>query len=254
MKDKQIVYLKLNEIKKSRTPLRFDPCPYELKRLVASIKACGVIKPLIVRINENSEYEVISGNRRLVAAALAGLSSVPCIVKRKDNLSSLILAICENTSGVNLNFFEEAEALYLLQSKYKLSVNDAAQKVGLSPSAFKFKTALLGLSSLVRQRIKAADLGEDYARLLLKLPENSRETALDKIIAENLSLTEADKLVAKLLTPPKTKFTKAVISDPRLFSNSLNKMVDTMKLSGINAVSEQYETENGIEYKITIPK
>lgn len=254
MKDKQIVYLKIKEIKKSRTPLRLNLYGNELKRLAASIKACGILKPLIVRINENSEYEIISGNRRLDAAALAGLSRVPCIIKRKDNLSSLVLAICENTTSLNLNFFEEAEALYLLQSKYKLSINAAAEKVGLSPSAFKFKTALLNLSSPIRQRIESVSLSEEYARLLLKLPENARENAIEKIIAESLTLSDAEKLINKLLSPPKTKFTKMVIGDVRLFSNSLNKMVDTMKLSGINAVSEQNETKESIEYKVIIPK
>lgn len=254
MKDKQIVYLKTSEIKISRTMLRSSICPYALNRLASSIKSRGIIEPLLVRINENSEYEVISGNRRLAAAKQVGLMSVPCIIKKADALLSHLWAFCDNTYRERLTPFEEAEALGELVSRYKLTQNTAAQSVGLSPSAYSYKTALLKLNMPIRQRLDASDLGEDYARLLLKLPEDMREEVLDKIIMEKLCFADAEKLIQKLLTSPKSRFVKTAIGDVRLFANSLNKMVDTMKLSGINAVSEQNETKESIEYKVIIPK
>ena len=254
MKEKKILYLKVNELTKSRTPVRTDCDDIGLNKLAASIKAFGVINPLIVRINEKSEYEIISGNRRLEAAILAGQAVIPCIIQKSDNLSSLVLSICENTSFKNLNFFEEAEALYTLVSRYKLSVEKAALKVGLSPSAFNFKISLLKLNSVLREQILSANLGEDFARLLLRVPEDLRESLLDKIILEKLSFSDAEKEAERMLDAKKSLFSKAVIKDARLFKNSLNKMVDTMNLSGIKVVSETYETENGIEYRVTIPK
>ena len=184
MKEKKILYLKVNEIKKSRAPLRQTSEDYKLNNLVASIKAIGVINPLIVGINEKSEYEIISGNRRLEAAILAGKKTLPCIVEKSNKLSSLILSICENTCAKNLNFFEEAEALYSLISEHKLSVYDAAQKVGLSPSAFNFKISLLRLNSIIKSRIIEENLSEEFARILLKVEEGKREDLLQKIIDE----------------------------------------------------------------------
>ncbi|MBR6743151.1 MAG: ParB/RepB/Spo0J family partition protein [Clostridia bacterium] len=254
MKDRRIVYLKLSEIKKSRTPLRASICPYELKKLAASIKALGIIEPLIVRVDEQGEYELISGNRRLAAAREAGLSRLPCIIKKADSLPAYLWAICENTQRKNLTPFEEAEALERLISLYDLNADTAAEELGISPSAYSFKLALLSLNVSLRKRMETAELGERYARLLLQIPEELRESTLDKIIAEELCFADAKSLIEEILSPPKSRFVKKAIGDIRLFSNSLNKMVDTMKMGGINAVSEKNETDSHIEYKVTITK
>ncbi len=254
MKQKNILYLKVNEIKKSRTSIRKNFEDYRLNNLVASISAVGVINPLIVRINENGEYEVISGNRRLEAAIKSGLAIVPCILKKSDKKEALILSICENTTSEKFNFFEEAEALYTLIKEYKLTIIEAASKVGLSPSAFRFKTSLLRLNSIIQKRIIEENLSVDFARILLKVEEDKRQAFLEKIIGEKLSLKSAEEEAQKLASAPKNRYTKTIIGDPKLFSNSLNKMVDTMNLSGVKVLSETVETEKGIEYRLTIPK
>ena len=254
MKETKILYLKVKEIKKSRASFRSVDDPYSIQNLAQSIKSLGIITPLIVRVNENSEYEIISGNRRLEAAVLAGLSTVPCIVKKSDKLSTLILAICENTTSERFNFFEEAEALYTLVSRCKLSINEAASRVGISPSAFGYKTSLLRLNSILRNRIIEENLSEDFARLLLNVEEGKREDFLDKIITEKLTISVAKEKAQKLISPPKNRYEKTIISDPKLFSNSLFKMVDRMNLSGIKVLSETRETTDSIEYRVTIPK
>ena len=254
MKERQIVYLKTSQIKKSPILLRSTLCPYELQRLALSIKAVGIIEPLIVRINEDGDYEVVSGNRRLLAAEQAGLLRLPCIVKKTDSLPAYIVAISENIQRKNLTPFEEAEALERLVKLYDLTDEAAAQQLGFSPSAYTFKRELIGIKAQLRERIEAAGLGERHARLLLKIPEESRDGVLDKIIAEELGVAEAEKVVNEALNPKKEKVIKTVIGDLRLFSNSLNKMVDTMKMSGIKASSQRVETENSIEYRVTILK
>lgn len=254
MKEKKILYLKVKDIKKSRASQRGKIDPYKLNHLAQSIKVCGIINPLIVMINENGEYEIISGNRRLEAAVLAGLSLVPCIVIKSNKLSSLILSLSENTSHEGLHFFEEAEALYTLVKEHKLTIIDAAFKVGISPSALSLKTSLLRLSSIIKNRIIEEGLSEEFARVLLKVEEGKREAFLEKIIAENMSLKAAEAEAQRLNSAQKSRYAKTVIGDPKLFSNSLNKMVDTMNLSGIRVLSETRETENSIEYRVTIPK
>ena len=190
MKDKKIVYIKPFEIKKSREFIRQET-DTSLNKLIESIKVCGIINPLLIRVNERSEYEIISGNRRLDAALFLGLKSVPCIIKRSDALNSLLFSLQENTNKQNLNFFEEAKSLYALVSKYKLSLESAAKKACISPSALNRKISLLKLNSVLQERIIKEDLSEEFAFLLLKLPEEERENILDKIVKENLNLKES---------------------------------------------------------------
>lgn len=254
MRKKQIVYLKTSQIKRSPLSLRSTLCPYELKGLALSIKAVGIIEPLLVRINEEGEYELVSGNRRLLAAQEVGILKIPCIVTKADQLISYVWAISENTKRQNLSPFEEAEALERLANLYSLSDDAAAQKLGISPSSYAFKRELLGISLNQRKQMESAGLDEQYARLLLKLPEFERKDALDKIIAEEMSFKEAEELVDQLLNPKKEKCVKTAIGDIRLFSNSLNKMIETMKLGGIKAQSQRIETDAFIEYKVTFIK
>ncbi|MBO5908581.1 MAG: ParB/RepB/Spo0J family partition protein, partial [Clostridia bacterium] len=163
----------------------------------------GVIEPLIVWVNEQGEYELIAGNRRLAAAQEAGLSRLPCIIKKADSLPAYLWAICENTQRKNLTPFEEAEAIERLISLYDLNADTAAEELGISPSAYSFKLALLSLNVSLRKRMETAELGERYARLLLQIPEELRESTLDKIIAEELCFADAKSLIEEILSPPK---------------------------------------------------
>lgn len=243
---------------------------YEIKSLADSILVNGIIQPLTVRKGGDGKYILISGERRLRAAKIVGMRRVPCVLHRADEMMSALYSLTENIQHRDLTFFEEADAISTLISDYGLTQSEIATQLGLSNSAVSNKLRLLKLSPEIQERLSASQLNERYARLLLQLPAEQRETALDKIIAEDLNLCQAEKFVNSLLNPPQEKeicnkksddteetlkpFRKSAIGDVKLFSNSLSKLICTMQNAGISANSKKHENDKYIEYKIRISK
>lgn len=229
---------------------------YELCRLKDSIKENGLINPLTVRKN-GAGYILIAGERRLRAAKMAGMKRVPCIVYNADDMTSSFFFVVENLQRTNLTIFEEAEAINRLITEYGLSHCDVAARLGIAQSTLSNKLRILRLAEPVRRRIISARLGERYARALLRVPENSREEVLDYIITGGLSLAQCEAYITGFLNgdvPKATSEKKSAISDLRIFSNSLDRLVKTMVNAGINAKQERTERRDYIEYKIKIPK
>ncbi len=230
---------------------------YELFKLSDSIKENGILQPLIVRPYEKGKYLLIAGERRLRAAKMAGLKRVPCILRRTDDLTAELYTIIENLQRSDLTPFEEAEGIKRLISGYGLSQLEIAERLGLAQSTLSNKLRLLKLDTKLRERITAARLTERHARALLRLPEEKREETLDYIIAKQLTLSECEAHIEKLLSPKQDKpepVRKCAIGDVRFFANSLTKMVDTMRLGGIHATTHKNETDTHIEYTVLITK
>ncbi len=232
----------------------------KLRLLSQSIANNGILQPLTVRRLTQSEYELVAGERRLRAAVLAGLSKVPCVLIKCSDKESAIFALLENIQRSDLNMFEEAKGINRLIRKFGLTQEEAAQKLGKKQSTVANKLRLLKLSMEEQDWILQAGLSERHARALLRVDdEEIRKELLSKIVAENLNAKETEDLVLKLMcqatvnsSPKQEK--KFVVRDVRIFVNTINKAVDTMRLSGINAVSKKLETEEYIEYTVQIPK
>ncbi|MBQ9977357.1 MAG: ParB/RepB/Spo0J family partition protein [Clostridia bacterium] len=257
MNDGKLLRIRVDEIFPSSDQPRKNFDPLELERLAESINTSGIIQPLLVREGKSGKYELIAGERRLRAAKLLGLKRVPCIIKHTDNLTAAYLTIIENLQRKDLSIFEEAQGLSRLITVYGLTQCEVAQQLGLAQSTLSNKLRLLRLDPKIRERIEAARLTERHARALLRLPSELRDEALNVIIAKQMTLSEAEEYIDKLLNPPEVKpepVRKAAIGDVRLFSNSLAKMVATMRNSGVNAITEQKETDTFIEYKVLISK
>ena len=263
--DRKLFMLKPEEIVsntyKSRN--RFDE--YELKRLADSISANGIIEPLIVRKTDDGKYELITGERRLRAAKLAGLRRIPCILHITDDITAIVYSINENSQRCNLSFFEQALSIKKLTDDFGLSQSEVAIRLGIAQSTLCNKLRLLRLDESIRNRIDSASLTERHARALLRLDESKRNEVLDKIISKNLSIHQAEELVENILYPFEKEDTesetdnnspvrKTAIGDVRLFSNSLSKLLITMQNAGVDATSKKYETEKYIEYKVRIKK
>ena len=235
-----------------------------LAELAASIAEHGVLQPLSVRKLGGGQYELISGERRLRASRLAGLDTVPCILVSADDLESSLLALIENLQRRDLDFVEEASALQKLISTYHLSQEEAARRVGKSQSAVANKLRLLKLSPELLQQIRTSGLTERHGRALLRLPEDQRGEALDAIVAQHLNVAQTDAYIDALLQPappgepaPRTKPRKRpmiYIKDIRLFLNTLQRGLETMQRSGLDAQCGKDEDENAITLTITIPK
>lgn len=229
----------------------------ELRSLADSIRENGLLQPLTVRPFAAETYELISGERRLRACKLAGVTLIPCIVVRVTDEQSAMLALIENVQRADLNFFEEAIAIQKLQCFYGLTQETIAKKLGRSQSALSNKLRLLRLPEDLRADILDAGLTERHARALLRLDTNERRRhALDCIRAKNLSVAETERLIGQMLAdlPIVKKEPLGTFRDLRVFINTLNHAVDTMRKAGIAADSAKSETADYIEYVVRIPK
>ena len=232
----------------------------DLNALSQSITENGILQPLTVRKVSTTEYELIAGERRLRASVMAGLRKVPCIVIKCSEKESAVYALLENLQRSDLGMFEEARGVSRLIRRYGLTQQEAAVKLGKTQSTIANKLRLLRLTYEEQEWIENAGLSERHARALLKLgDEGARREALSKIISENLNVQQSENLINLMLSSsPKSNkkqgTSKAVIKDVRIFVNTINKAIDTMRLAGIDAQSDKTDTDNFIEYTIRIPK
>lgn len=233
----------------------------ELMALAKSISENGLLQPITVRRVSANEYELIAGERRLRASALAGLKKIPGIVIKCSDKESAVFALLENLQRSDLGFFEEARGISKLINRFGLTQEEAAKKLGKSQSTIANKLRLLKLTYEEQEWILSAGLTERHARALLRLDnENLRREALSKIVSDNLNTQQTDTLVSIMLSSPEEPdirqkgTSKVVIKDVRIFVNTINKAVDTMRLAGIDAQTNKTDCESFIEYTIRIPK
>ena len=168
-----------------------------LYELAESIRSQGVMQPILVRPLASGDYEIIAGERRVRAARLAGLDSVPVLVKPVSDEAAAVMALIENIQREDLNPLEEAQGLQRLVTEFQLTHEQAAQAVGRSRSAATNLLRLLQLAEPVQQMLMAGDLDMGHARALLSLPAAQQVLAANEVSAKKLSVREAEKLVAR---------------------------------------------------------
>ena len=158
----------------------------ELQSLSRSIAENGILQPLTVRKVSQTEYELVTGERRLRASAMAGLNRVPCIIVKCSDKESAVYALLENLQRADLGIFEEARGISRLIRRYGLTQEQAAEQLGKTQSTIANKLRLLRLSFEEQEWIENAGLSERHARALLKLSDESlRREALSRIINES---------------------------------------------------------------------
>lgn len=231
----------------------------DLEGLAESIHYNGLLQPITVRKREDERYELISGERRLRACKMAGLSTIPSIVIDIDEEKSALLAILENLQRENLHFFEEAMAIERLMKGFGLSQEELSRKLGKSQSALSNKLRLLRLPSDIRYNITLYGLSERHARALLRLPTTTMmNQVIDTVAEQGLTVSATEQLICDLLTKTNETEKKGkkvmVFKDVRIFINTLNHAVTTMRKSGINATATKNETDKFIEYTVRIDK
>ena len=258
--DNRIIEIPIIKIRPNKAQPRRQFDEGSLSSLSRSIKENGILQPLTVKRASQTEYELVAGERRLRASVMAGLKKVPCIIVRCSDKESAIFALLENLQRSDLGFFEEARGISKLIKRYGLTQEEAAIKLGKTQSTIANKLRLLRLTYEEQEWIINAGLTERHARALIRIDnEEKRREALSKIVTQNLNTQQAENLVSIMLNsvPKNIKSigsSKAVIKDVRIFVNTINKAVDTMRLAGIDAKSEKTENNNFIEYTIRIPK
>ncbi len=227
----------------------------ELVNLAISIRMNGILQPITVR-ETSKGYELVSGERRLRASRLAGMVVVPCIVVDVNELKSAIYSLIENLQRQNLGYFEEALAIEKLTEQFSLSQEEAARRLGKAPSTVSNKLRLLSLPEEAQRLLIQHDLSERHARALLRLEEEDVIPVLKKIIERKMNVAQTEKYIEEFITkknPPK-RTTKRAFSSVKIFLNTVEGAIKTMKDSGIKADVDKQETKDMFIYRIVIPK
>lgn len=236
-----------------------------IEELAASIKEVGLIQPITVRKTGESEYELISGERRLRAVKKLGFSAIDAIVLSGiEDMESAAMALVENLQREDLNFFEEAECYLNMLKTYCMTQDELAKKIGKSQSAIANKLRLLKFSHDMRQAMLDSHLSERHARALLRLNSDSNCMAVIKKINEkSLSVKETERLVDKTLNTilgqntgtgyKKTAFAH-LYKDYRVFTGTVRSAVSLLRKSGMKVEVEQTENIHGVDILIKITR
>ena len=185
--------------------------PEGIEELAQSIRAQGVIEPIVVRPRTAGGFEIVAGERRWRAAQLAGLDRVPAMVRDVDDSQAIALALIENIQREDLNPLEEAQALKRLLEEQALTHEQLAEAVGKSRTAVTNLLRLLNLVPRVRDMLVEGTLEMGHARALLALPAEDQEPAAQRVVARQLSVRQTEALVKQLLAGPAPP---AATSDP----------------------------------------
>lgn len=224
-------------------------------KLADSIRQYGIIQPLCVR-KAGDCYELVSGERRLRAARELGITHVPCIVMEINEIKSAEISIIENLIREDLNIFEQASAIETLIDTYGLTQDQIAKKLSNSQSFVANKLRLLRLSDEEREKILKNNLTERHARALLRILDPVlRGKVLEKIIQEGLNVTKSEELIEQSLGISDEKRVKKANSpkDMRFFYASIDRLVNSVKLSGVEIKSRIVESDEFTEVTILIP-
>ena len=262
--ENKVVEIPTVKIRPNKTQPRKIFDDESLRALSQSIAENGILQPLTVRRASQNEYELIAGERRLRASVMAGLTKVPCIIIKCNDRDSAVFALLENLQRCDLGMFEEAKGISKLIRRYGLTQEQAASKLGKSQSTIANKLRLLNLTYEEQDWIVQAGLSERHARALLKIYDQElRKEALSKMIAENLNVAQSEEMIERLLHTcclfPDEKENekgnrKMYVKDLRIFVNTINKAVATMKSVGIKAMCKCQDKGDFLVYTVKIPK
>ena len=260
-KEKQVaavVELEACRIMPNRSQPRRNFARDGLVSLAKSIAQDGILQPLTVR-RQGEGYELISGERRLRAAKMAGLRFVPCIIVEMGNENSAVMAIVENLQRQDLDYFEQAEAIGRLIKEFGCTQDKVALRLGVAQSTIANKLRLLKLSDECRREIQRLGLTERHARALLKLDnDEQRLFMLQKIESGGLNVEKTERVIeaylAKVRREESVRRRSAVLKDVKLFINTVNRALETMRLAGVECDAQEVRGEGYLEYKVRIAK
>lgn len=213
-REERIEYLPLDRVRPGKNQPRSSLPVEELEELAASVRVHGILQPIVVRPSGDG-YEIVAGERRWRAAVLAGLATVPAVVRQVGELESLALALVENLQRQDLNPVERARAYRRLSQEFGLSQQEIARLVGRSQPAVANALRLLSLPQDVLEAVEKGELSEAHARLLLEVEDPGRRVELARLaVARKLTTRELGALVRPKARPKRTR--RARLSSPDL--------------------------------------
>jgi ParB family transcriptional regulator, chromosome partitioning protein len=198
----RLAFLPLNQIQRGKYQPRRDMNPDALQELAESIRAQGVIQPIVVRfLKEVGKYEIVAGERRWRAAQLAGLTEIPTIIRDIPDEAAVAMALIENIQRESLNPIEEAAALQKLIDEFDMTHQQVAEAVGKSRASITNSLRLLALNHDVKTMLESGQIEMGHARALLVLPLAMQFEAAQKIAEQGLSVRQTEKLAKHLQSP-----------------------------------------------------
>ncbi len=196
-----------------------------LEELAESIKAQGIIQPIVVRKISQNKYEIIAGERRWRASQMAGLAEIPCIIKDVSDEAAIAMALIENIQREDLNAIEEAVAIKRLMDEFKLTQQEAAEALGKSRSTIANLVRLLALDEHCKTLLERGDIEMGHARALLTLPAEKQREVGRTIVAKGLTVRETERLVRETLNPPKKIERPAPSADIQKLESSIAEKI-----------------------------
>lgn len=197
--DGQLKNLPVDLLQRGRYQPRRDFEPAALQELADSIKTQGVMQPIVVRAVGENRYEIIAGERRWRATQLAGLDTIPAIIREIEDKTAIAMAMIENIQRENLNPMEEAMGLQRFADEFQLTHQQVADAVGKSRATVTNLLRLMALNAEAKSLLEHGDLEMGHAKALLGLPENMQGKAAKTVVARGLSVRQTEALVRGLL-------------------------------------------------------
>ncbi|MBB4861799.1 ParB family chromosome partitioning protein [Pseudomonas nitritireducens] len=210
---RELQHLPLDLIQRGKYQPRRDMDPQALEELAQSIKAQGVMQPIVVRPIDKGRYEIIAGERRWRASQQAGLDKIPAMVREVPDEAAIAMALIENIQREDLNPIEEAAALQRLQQEFQLTQQQVADAVGKSRVTVANLLRLIALPEEIKTLLSHGDLEMGHARALLGLPENRQVEGARHVVARGFTVRQTEALVRQWLNAPEEPV-KAVRTDP----------------------------------------
>jgi ParB family chromosome partitioning protein len=247
----RVLYLPLPLVKPGQTA-RGRPTA-QLQELAASIGELGILQPLTVRKTGES-YTVVSGNRRLLAARMAGLGEVPCILLEAEVLDAELISLTENLQREDLDYFEEAQCLQQYLTHSGLTQAQLARRLGRSQSAIANKLRLLQHSPRIQQALKEQGLSERHARELLRIPGEAGRLMVLSVLAERgLNVHQTQQYIDSYLENRSCHGAERCRKrDTRLFLERLNRDTASLRAAGIPAELQRQDAPGEIVLTLRI--
>lgn len=248
--------LEIRQIKPSQYQPRRTFAPDQLKELAQSLAKNGLLQPIVVRQVGAQQYEIIAGERRFQAAQQLKWTTIPALIRNYSDKQSASLALIENLQRQDLNPIEEAQAYKKLAAMNNLRQEDLAAQLGKSQSYIANKLRLLKLDATVQQALIAGQITPRHGRALVSLTASQQQTALHKILQQQLNVAATERLVkqlkqpAKRATPKRHSITALKSRDPQLSINTIRESVQLAQKNG--AAFTYQETDGDQEYQMII--
>ena len=239
--------IKIIDIEPNSSQPRKDFDQERLAELSESIRQYGVLSPILVQESDNGYYRIIAGERRWRASKLAGLKTIPAIIKKSENLQVFELALIENLQREDLNPIEEALGYRRLMTEYGLTQEQVSEKMSKSRSGIANSLRLLNLPEEVIAMVERGDLSVGHAKVLLAITDSAKLTMLaKKAIDESLSVRELEELIKKGEITPKAK--KEVDLNLKLAFETIEKNVSSLLGTKVKIVDKNNKGKIQIEY------